>query len=433
MLNLIKKDFIVSIKGEGKGLIKYILLYLFMYIFFNESSYFVTPIFVSYLILANTFYNDYKNNNMNYVNSIPISKEDIVYSKYLLSVIVMITTLVICYVLNLALEPYLHRGNVLYDIYYSIIAFSIIVSVALPIYFKFGYHKVRIIVGFVSIVIFYLTLIPMDILGSMVYYSANGDIAYGISYAGPLSNTLNTLINMLNQLNLSKYTMEIMLISSLLIMILSMYISLKIVNSSKTKKYKINISSFTKVSAGVVGMIIVVALISIFIFKDLKYSEAYRDKYSEHVEFVVEDQEYINGELNIKIKINNPTKYTFRLEKADLAFEILEHENSEGFIISNLKLELSYSGEEENGNSRARFEGVPPKSSEIIEYTIPKGIYLDSKYFLLDNMDLNYEGTLVSKLPFLQSGYITVDKYHSGSTNVGIILLEELNVNKKGE
>lgn len=430
MLNLIKKDFIVSIKGYGKSNLKYLFIFLFMYLFMNTQSYYITPILISYIILANTFNNDYKNKNMNYINSMPSSKEDIVYSKYMLAVILIIGVIIITSILNLLLSTIFHRQNVLNDSYYALVIFTIIVSVIFPMYFKFGYHNVRIGAGVISILIFYIVFIPMNILSNFLYLaSLPENVAYGTSlFIGTLSNFFNTLVN---ELEMPYLSFEAITIISLLILIISLYISLKIINKEfKVKKNK----QFLKISVGLFIVYILFILGNKLTYGNLVHEENYRDMYVKNVEFTVADQEYKDGTISVKIKIRNHTKYTYILEDANLVFEIHENGDKNSYLTSNLKVELPYDWEDEKSdNYKAKIEGIAPNDLAFIEFIIPKGITLDSKYFVLDNMLLEHEGRLVSKLPFLQSGYITINPSETGSTTAGIIALEELNKDKKGE
>lgn len=220
MFNLIKKDFIVSIKGEGKGNLKYLFIFLFMYFFINPQSYYITPIFISYLIVANTFYNDYRGNNMNFIGSMPVSKYDLVYSKYILALATIISITIICTILNMTLEPNFHRSVVLNDIYYSITIFLVIMAIVIPMYFKFVYHKVRMIAGGVSIIVAFLSLNILSSIADKVYYTNNpGEV----EFASYLLNKIYENIDIV-YINNSSIT-----IASVIIFIISMYLSLKII------------------------------------------------------------------------------------------------------------------------------------------------------------------------------------------------------------
>lgn len=428
MFNLIKKDCIVTIKGEGKGILKYILLFLFFYFFQNSIAYSVVPVFIAYLIVANTFYNDYKNDNSNFINSIPTSKEDIVYSKYMLSMITIVALSIIVSIVTFLLEPYFHRSSVMNDVYYCIVIFIAIMSVVLPIYFKFGYHKSRLVAGGIGVVIFYLVFIPLELISTTVYSFSRGSIGGATSFIGPFSKFFEVMINFLNNaFGNGRYSMEIVLIISLLIFILSMFISLKFVSN---KKSTLNIIKFIKVSLGVLISVLIFILINKGIYKDLIHEEDYRDKYDNFVEVSIDEEILSNNGLTVRVKIDNPTKYVYILEKAELRFE---NKNMEDIKVSNLTLDLPWGIDENSENYKVRIEGIPAKSSGYIEFIIPNGIKLDENSFILDNISLNYDGQLVSRLPFTSSGYITINSNHGGESTIGTLLLNDFIKDKKGE
>ena len=234
MFNLIKKDFIVSIKGEGKSNIKYLVLFLLAYFFMNSLSYYLMPVFISYLILANTFYNDYKGKNMNFINSIPTSKEDIVYSKYVLALIIIIIVTTICTLINSLLNVLYYREVVLHDVYISISLFLIIMSVALPMYFKYGYHKVRTIVGIISIMIFSIINIIILQISSREYNIKNSRGTTIIGFSGGLFDKIFTYIA--NEMDVTYINIQNITIFSVIIFIISMYLSLKILKNKKNIK-----------------------------------------------------------------------------------------------------------------------------------------------------------------------------------------------------
>ncbi|MGL5328671.1 MAG: ABC-2 transporter permease [Peptostreptococcaceae bacterium] len=233
MLNLIKKDFIVSIKSEKLGILKYLLVFIVSYFIIHASSFYLVPIFISYLIVTNTFYNDYKNKNMNFINSIPTSKEDIVYSKYILALITIIIVTIICSSLNTILSKLFFREVVLNDIYYSFSLFLIIVSISMPMYFKFGYHKVRIISGIVSVVVFFILHLLIVEIAFREYSIKRIDAQYLNSYIGPFSKILEYIST---QLDVTYINIQNITILSSIIFIMSMYLSLRVVKGKKNTK-----------------------------------------------------------------------------------------------------------------------------------------------------------------------------------------------------
>lgn len=424
MINLIKKDFIVSIKGEGIRNIKYVLVFLFMYFFFNSSSYYITPIFISYLIVANTFYNDYKLNNMNYINSIPVSKEDIVYSKYILAFIVIILVTTICSLINFILEPIFHRSSVLNDIYFSLSIFMLIMSIALPMYFKLGYHNIRTIAGILSVFIFFIAFIPMDMIATMIHHSSISNESSYISFSGSFSNLLNFLVNQFRVMNIS---MPIIVMTIFIIFILSMYISLKIINK-KNKNIKTN--KFIKLS---LFMIIISALFILgnkFIFKNLIHEDDYLIKNNFEIDIKLNKKYQTKNGLKLRFKIENPTKYTFRLEESYITFDMYKDKNKEMLTNSPLKIDMKYPFEESDINWPLFSKGIKPHSYTYMEYTIPKGLNLDDDYFSLDSIAYDITGKFLVDLPFTHIGDIIIRPDFNMGGSMSEVSLPELKNNK---
>lgn len=421
MINLIKKDFIVSIRGEGIRNIKYLLVFLFMYFFLNSASYYTTPIFISYLIVANTFYNDYKSNNMNYINSIPVSKEDIVYSKYILAFIVIILVTTICSLINFILEPIFHRSSVLNDIYFSLSIFILIVSIVLPMYFKFGYHNIRNIAGGLSVFIFFIAFIPIDMITIMIHNSNIQNELSCISFTGPFSDLLIFLDNM-------NITMPAIVMTIFIIFILSMYISLKIINK---KNNKIKTNKFIKLSLIIIIISTLFVLGNKFIFKNLIHENDYLIKNDFEIDIKLNKKYETKNGLKLRFKIENPTKYTFRLEESYITFDMYEDKNKEMMTNSPLKIDMKNSFEESDVNWQIITKGIKPHSYAYVEYTIPKGLNLDDDYFSLDSIVYDIEGQFVVDLPFTDGGYITIRPVFNMGGSISEVSLPELNKDNK--
>lgn len=231
MLNLIKKDIITSIKAEGIKNIKYLLIFLVFYVIFRDQHYYITPVFISYLILANTFYCDYENNSRDFIKSMPTSSEDIVYSKYIMGVATILIITILCTIINQIFSVFLLREVVLDDIYFGVNSFLIIISIILPLYFKFGYHKVRGLCGFISVFILIFCINTLSMISDKVFYSSRSD--YFISY-GPLSSIGNVIINFIENASSKYLNLNTITFITLIIFIISMYASLKIIKSKNS-------------------------------------------------------------------------------------------------------------------------------------------------------------------------------------------------------
>ena len=85
MFDLIKKDIIVTLKSDKQLLLRYIATLFVFYIILNPFFYHSANVFFSFIILTNTFSYDKENNTSRFMMSMPINKEDVVYSRYILS------------------------------------------------------------------------------------------------------------------------------------------------------------------------------------------------------------------------------------------------------------------------------------------------------------------------------------------------------------
>lgn len=237
MVNLIKKDIITTIISDKKQIIKYILVFLGAYLILNALTYSILSVFISYLMLANTFYCDYENNSRNFIKSMPVSKEDIVYSKYIMGIGLILITTTIITLSNQILSIFFYRGPVLNDVLFSVNIFLMIISFVLPMYFKFGYNKVRILAGISSVFIGGLYSGFLNLIGILVYMDKQVSlgiyIGYGMSFAGPFSNIFQTINDyMMNNINVTYVNLYTISIATAIIFILSMYTSIRIAKSS---------------------------------------------------------------------------------------------------------------------------------------------------------------------------------------------------------
>ncbi|WP_442970294.1 ABC-2 transporter permease [Romboutsia sp. Marseille-P6047] len=122
-----------TIISNKKAYLEYLFILIFMYTILNPLSYFSVNIIISYLILINSFKNDNENEAGNFILSMGVSKENIVYSKYLLSFILIIVTSILNSVITWVLGGIFYRGPVLNDILISNIIYLFIISIILPI------------------------------------------------------------------------------------------------------------------------------------------------------------------------------------------------------------------------------------------------------------------------------------------------------------
>lgn len=81
----------------------------------------------------------------------PVSIEDIVYSKYLLGVGLIISVTIIVSLLSKLTSLVFFRNMVLNDVFFSVNIFLAILTILLPLIFKFGYGKMKVCGFIVSI------------------------------------------------------------------------------------------------------------------------------------------------------------------------------------------------------------------------------------------------------------------------------------------
>lgn len=146
MLGLIKKDLLL-IKQNLKTLLIIITLLIFM--IFNESFDIVFSLtFISIIMFITTFsYDDY-NNFHAYVTSLPNGKKNVVISKYLTTIILVLIMSIIGIIITII--PSLINKNIEFNKIFSsvgecILSISVFVSIMYPVLFKYGSEKGRIV------------------------------------------------------------------------------------------------------------------------------------------------------------------------------------------------------------------------------------------------------------------------------------------------
>ena len=216
MKGLIIKDLCI-IKNQMKSLILILILFVILSITNSDASFilFLIP-FYMIMILITTFSYDEFNKWECYCNSLPLSRKEIVRSKYILfnasSLILLILGIIAALIV-----PNFIENTTFESIFVSIIgvAFGIylVISLLIPFYYKFGSQKGRIML-FLCVAILALligTITSLDIFNNL---------------------ELMNLINNLNNLSLGMFTL-LLIIVTVIIMSISYYISLKIYSNKE--------------------------------------------------------------------------------------------------------------------------------------------------------------------------------------------------------
>lgn len=145
MLGLVKKD-LLMIKGNIRQVI--LFLVVFLVLAFQENNIIViVPVFVSMMVFITTFSYDEYNKWDAYAIALPISRKNIVKSKYIASVILWLIALLVTVVITGIMG--LFEQNLNYFEMFGMIlgcVFSIVLleAIMFPLIFKFGVEKGRI-------------------------------------------------------------------------------------------------------------------------------------------------------------------------------------------------------------------------------------------------------------------------------------------------
>ena len=211
MKGLIIKDLCV-IKNQMKTLLL-VLAFFVIFSIINEDATFILFLvpFYMIMILITTFNYDEFNKWDSYCNSLPLSRKEIVKSKYILfnatSLIVLILGIIASFII-----PNFIDNTTFESLFASIIgvAFGIclVISLLIPFYYKFGSSKGRIML-FLCIVILALLI---GMITSLDIFN---------------NKELMNLLNSLNNLSLGMITLLLIILTSI-VMSISYYISVRI-------------------------------------------------------------------------------------------------------------------------------------------------------------------------------------------------------------
>ena len=216
MKGLIIKDLCV-LKNQMKTLLL-VLAFFIIFSIFNKDATFILFLIPFYMIMIfiTTFSYDEFNKWDSYCNSLPLSRKEIVRSKYILfnasSLILLILGIIAALIV-----PNFIENTTFESIFASIIgiAFGIylVISLLIPFYYKFGSQKGRI-----------MLFLCVAILALLIGTITSLDIFNNIE--------LMNLINSLNNLSLGMFTLLLIIVTTI-IMSISYYISVKIYSNKE--------------------------------------------------------------------------------------------------------------------------------------------------------------------------------------------------------
>ncbi|EOR20059.1 ABC transporter multidrug-family permease, partial [Clostridium sartagoforme AAU1] len=145
MFKLIQKDLLVGLKIKSlKATIITFIFGLFLLTTFSYIFPTLLPMMITFIVVMNSFYYDSLNKSESFMASLSYKREDIVYSKYILTLIILFVSLIMIYVLygiNILSSA---RVMVLQDVSVSMATILLSFSIIIPIILKYGYKIGRI-------------------------------------------------------------------------------------------------------------------------------------------------------------------------------------------------------------------------------------------------------------------------------------------------
>jgi hypothetical protein len=157
MKGLILKDLLL-IKGNVKTFVIIVIGFLVMTLSNSSSISFIIPFFVVMMCISTFSYDEYNKWN-SYAITLPGGRDIIVRSKYITTLILIITSSLISFVLALIMGNI--KDNINYDSLFStliggLFGISLVMSIMYPLIYKFGNEKGRL---FLFIAVFITTVI----------------------------------------------------------------------------------------------------------------------------------------------------------------------------------------------------------------------------------------------------------------------------------
>ena len=172
MINLIWKDITVQKKRSFFFIIVYILVFAISFRDLGEIMFTACATATAYLFLTTACYYDDKNKSEILLNCLPIERTNIVLAKYL-TIFVYIVISFIVYTLMRSLMIILPFSIELHHVTFNslgggLLGISLISSIYLPFFFKYGYAKTK----YISVVLFLglFVIVPniVTLLGDLI-------------------------------------------------------------------------------------------------------------------------------------------------------------------------------------------------------------------------------------------------------------------------
>lgn len=228
MLQLIKKDLLVSLKVKSlKPVIFTFIVGLLLLSTFSYIFPIILPIIITYVVVMNSFYYDSLNKSESYVLSLPNKREDVVYSKYILVLLVLFLSNILIFILfgiNILSSI---RVMVLQDVVITSLTILFSFSIIIPIIFKYGYKVGRIAAPIITIIVGYISYIN-NTLSDFIY---NGKETFLITLSRKIGVLLYKIFEFKNYDHIVIATngyLILLFMIAIVLFLFSSYISLKI-------------------------------------------------------------------------------------------------------------------------------------------------------------------------------------------------------------
>lgn len=145
MLGLIKKDLLMA-RGNLKTIVIMLVVFTLVAIDGNNNFSFI-PAFISIMIMMSTFSYDEYNKTDAYISSFPNGRKNAVKSKYLTTLLVVFISIVITFLVSIAVgyaKNSINMEEIISITLGSGFAITIIQAILYPLIYKFGVEKSRI-------------------------------------------------------------------------------------------------------------------------------------------------------------------------------------------------------------------------------------------------------------------------------------------------
>lgn len=170
MLNLVFKDILIQKKSF---LVAILYGAVFTFTFSNtntpETIFIAVPSVIGYLFVTYACAYDDKNKSEIMLNSLPISRKDIVLSKYLSIILYVLIGVCISFIFTTSFKylgfGHINRFMTLEDVVGAIIVISLLSSIYYPIYFKFGYLKSKYLSTFMLVGTLFIPTAIVELAG----------------------------------------------------------------------------------------------------------------------------------------------------------------------------------------------------------------------------------------------------------------------------